>query len=183
VTVAPKPLTTPAPVPATAAPVAATTAPKPATSPAPSPVTSYPQDYATGKPPVTMALSYPMPGWPIVSPFGMRVDPVLHTSLMHEGIDIWAPEGTPIRAAGNGTVIWAGDRHGYGNAVFIDHGRGVVTIYAHQSKVGVAAGQHVGTGDTIGYIGHTGLAAGPHLHFEVRVGGVAYDPLNFVSPR
>ena len=130
-----------------------------------------------------MALSYPMPGWPVVSRFGLRVDPVLHTSFMHEGIDIWAPEGTPIRAAGDGTVVWAGDRHGYGNAVFIDHGRGVVTIYAHQSKVGVAVGQHVGTGATIGYIGHTGLAAGPHLHFEVRVGGVAYDPLNFVSPR
>jgi murein DD-endopeptidase MepM/ murein hydrolase activator NlpD len=146
-------------------------------------VTSYPQDYSTGPPPVTMALSYPIPGAPIVSRFGMRIDPVLNTSLMHEGIDIWAGEGTPIRAAGAGTVIWAGDRHGYGNAVFIDHGRGVVTISAHQSKVGVAVGQHVGAGDTIGYVGHTGLAAGPHLHFEVRVNGVAYDPLYFVSPR
>jgi murein DD-endopeptidase MepM/ murein hydrolase activator NlpD len=124
-----------------------------------------------------------MPGWPIVSRFGMRTDPVLNTKLMHEGIDIWAPEGTPIHAAGAGTVIWAGDRHGYGNAVFVDHGNGVVTVYAHQSRVGVAVGQRVSTGDTIGYIGHTGLAAGPHLHFEVRVNGTAYDPLNFVSPR
>ena len=113
----------------------------------------------------------------------MRVDPVLNTRIMHEGIDIWASEGTAIHAAGGGTVIWAGDRHGYGNAVFIDHGKGVVTVYAHQSKVGVAVGQHVGTGDTIGYVGHTGLAAGPHLHFEVRVNGTAYDPLYFVSPR
>jgi murein DD-endopeptidase MepM/ murein hydrolase activator NlpD len=168
---------------ATAAPAPTTAAPKPATTATGSPVTSYPQDYATGKPPVSMALSYPIPGAPIVSGFGMRVDPVLHTHLMHEGIDIWAPEGTPIHAAGSGTVIWAGDRHGYGNAVFIDHGQGVVTVYAHQSKVGVAVGQHVGTGDTIGYVGHTGLAAGPHLHFEVRVNGTAYDPLNFVSPR
>ena len=136
-----------------------------------------------GKPPVSASLTYPMPGWPIVSPFGMRTDPVLNVTRMHEGIDIWAPEGTPIHAAGAGTVIWAGDRHGYGNAVFIAHGNGVVSIYAHQSKVGVTVGQHVGTSDVIGYIGHTGLAAGPHLHFEVRVNGVAYDPLNFVSPR
>ena len=140
-------------------------------------------DGSTGKPPVRAALTYPLPGSPIVSTFGMRTDHVLHVSLMHEGIDIWAPEGTPIRAAGAGTVIWAGDRHGYGNAVFIDHGNAVVTIYAHQSKVGVAVGQHVGSGDVIGYIGHTGLAAGPHLHFEVLVNGTAYDPLNFVSPR
>ncbi len=176
-----RPATTAKPATTAAAPV--TTAAPVATTRAPTPVTSYPQDYATGNPPVTMALSYPIPGAPIVSPFGMRIDPVLHTGLMHEGIDIWAGEGTPIHAAGAGTVIWAGDRHGYGNAVFIDHGRGVVTIYAHQSKVGVAVGQHVGTGDTIGYVGHTGLAAGPHLHFEVRVNGVAYDPLYFVSPR
>ena len=179
VTAAPKPAATTAPPVATPKPTAAPTA----TTRAPSPVTSYPQDYGTGKPPVSISLSYPMPGWPIVSRFGMRTDPILHTSLMHEGIDIWAPEGTPIRAAGAGTVVWAGDRHGYGNAVFIDHGSGVVTVYAHQSKVGVAAGQRVGNGDTIGYVGHTGLAAGPHLHFEVRVNGTAYDPLNFVSPR
>jgi murein DD-endopeptidase MepM/ murein hydrolase activator NlpD len=113
----------------------------------------------------------------------MGVDPVLGVYRMHEGIDIGAGESTPIHAAGAGTVIWAGDRHGYGNAVFIDHGGGVVTVYAHQSKVAVTVGQHVGAGDVIGYVGHTGLAAGPHLHFEVRVNGVAYDPLKFVSPR
>jgi murein DD-endopeptidase MepM/ murein hydrolase activator NlpD len=175
-TVAPPSATTPAPV--------ATTARAPATTAAaPSPVTSFPQDFSTGKPPFTVPLAYPIPGAPVVSTFGMRVDPVLGTRLMHEGIDIWAGEGTPIHAAGAGTVIWAGDRHGYGNAVFIDHGRGLVTIYAHQSKVGVTVGQHVNAGDTIGFVGHTGLAAGPHLHFEVRIGGVAYDPLNFVTPR
>jgi murein DD-endopeptidase MepM/ murein hydrolase activator NlpD len=113
----------------------------------------------------------------------MRVDPVLNVKRVHEGIDIWAAEGTPIHAAGSGTVTWAGPRNGYGNAVFVSHGNGVVTVYAHQSRIGVAVGQHVGTGEVIGYVGHTGLAAGPHLHFEVRVNGTAYDPLKFVSPR
>src|SRR5262249_54168705 len=105
-----------------------------------------------------------------------------HVYRMHEGIDIYAPEGTPIHAAGSGTVIWAGPRHGYGTAVFIDHGNGVVTVYAHQSRIAVHVGQHVGSGQVIGYVGHTGLAAGPHLHFEVRIDGTAYDPLRFVSP-
>ena len=173
----PPPATSAATSPPTSAKAVATTAATP------SPVTSYPQDNSSGTPPVTMALGYPIPGAPIVSGFGVRIDPVLNTRLFHEGIDIWAAEGTPIHAAGPGTVVWAGDRHGYGNAVFIDHGRGVVTIYAHQSKVAVSVGQHVGGGDVIGYVGHTGLAGGPHLHFEVRVNGTAYDPLKFVSPR
>ncbi len=185
-TAKPAPATPAQPVATTAKPVT-TAVPAPAPAPAPTTgqpaVTSYPQDYSTGKPPVSAALTYPLPGAPIVSTFGMRTDPVLNVSLMHEGIDIWAPEGTPIHAAGGGLVIWAGDRHGYGNAVFIDHGNAVVSVYAHQSKVAVSVGQHVGVGDVIGYVGHTGLAAGPHLHFEVRVNGTAYNPLNFVSPR
>jgi murein DD-endopeptidase MepM/ murein hydrolase activator NlpD len=180
---------TSSPAPASGAPKPATTAKAPAssaptTAPAAGPASTFPQDYSTGNPPATgVSLTYPMPGYPIVSVFGMRMDPVLNVKRMHEGIDIWAPEGTPIHAAGGGTVSWAGPRNGYGNAVFIGHGNGVVTVYAHQSTVGVSVGQHVGAGDVIGYIGHTGLAAGPHLHFEVRVNGTAYDPLKFVSPR
>src|SRR5204863_3851332 len=100
---------------------AATTAKTPAAT---APASTFPQNYATGTPPSPVSLSYPIPGAPIVSGFGMRVDPVLNTRRMHEGIDIWAPEGAPIHAAGAGTVIWAGDRHGYGNVVFIDHGGG-----------------------------------------------------------
>jgi len=178
--VAPKPTTTAKPAPPPAAPTSAAPAP----APAPAPASTFPQDYSLGNPPATgVALTYPLPGFPIVSGFGMRVDPVLNVKRVHEGIDIWAPEGTPIHAAGGGTVTWAGPRNGYGNAVFVSHGSGVVTVYAHQSRVGVAVGQHVGTGDVIGYVGHTGLAAGPHLHFEVRINGTAYDPLKFVSPR
>jgi murein DD-endopeptidase MepM/ murein hydrolase activator NlpD len=168
------PTTTPTAAPAT----------DPSTTAAPKPTAStFPQDYSTGTPPRRgVTLRYPIPGAPVVSTFGMRMDPVLHVYRMHEGIDIYAPEGTPIHAAGSGTIIWTGPRHGYGNAVFIDHGNGVVTVYAHQSRIAVRTGQHVSSGQVIGYVGHTGLAAGPHLHFEVRIDGTAYDPLRFVSP-
>ena len=108
--------------------------------------------------------------------------PILGIRKLHEGIDIWAPAGTPIQAAAGGVVVWAGPRGGYGNAVIIDHGSGVGTVYAHQSTVGVSPGQSVSRGQTIGYVGQTGLAGGPHLHFEVRVGGRTYDPLAYVSP-
>jgi murein DD-endopeptidase MepM/ murein hydrolase activator NlpD len=131
-------------------------------------------------PPRRVALAYPLPGWPIVSGYGSRVHPILGIRRMHEGIDIWAPAGTAIHSAGAGVVIWAGPRGGYGNAVIVEHGGGVATVYAHQSRVGVVPGQRVAKGDVVGYVGQTGLAAGPHLHFEVRINGTAYDPLNFV---
>jgi murein DD-endopeptidase MepM/ murein hydrolase activator NlpD len=200
-TTATKPSTAPkAPPPTTSKPVppatrsvagapttTATTRPPPPTQPATTahaPATTFPQNYAVGNPPATgVVLTYPIPGAPVVSTFGSRLDPVLGVVRVHEGIDIWAGEGTPIHAAGAGTVTWAGPRNGYGNAVFIDHGHGVVTIYAHQSQVAVAVGQRVSAGAVIGFVGHTGLAAGPHLHFEVRINGTAYDPLKFVSPR
>jgi murein DD-endopeptidase MepM/ murein hydrolase activator NlpD len=118
----------------------------------------------------------------VVSKYGWRIHPILGVRKLHEGIDIAAPEGTPIHAAAAGTVVWAGPRNGYGNAVIIDHGSGVGTVYAHQSAIAVSAGQGVGRGDVIGYVGHTGLAITPHLHFEVRVGGKTYDPLAYVHP-
>jgi murein DD-endopeptidase MepM/ murein hydrolase activator NlpD len=113
----------------------------------------------------------------------MRIQPILGIRRLHEGIDIWAPAGTPIQAAGPGTVIWVGPRGGYGNAVIIDHGSGLGTVYAHQSATAASVGQRVVAGTVIGYVGQTGLAAGPHLHFEVRINGTPYDPLNFVRPR
>jgi murein DD-endopeptidase MepM/ murein hydrolase activator NlpD len=181
--------------PPTAAP-ATTAKPRP-TAPPPggsgnggtsAPVTTRPQSSTTnnagsGPPPkIAVQLSYPLPGYPVVSTYGWRIHPILGVRKLHEGIDIWAPEGTPIHAAAAGVVIWAGPRNGYGNAVIIDHGSGVGTVYAHQSKVGVSPGQSVSRGAVIGYVGHTGLAAGPHLHFEVRVGGRTYDPLAYVHP-
>ena len=166
--------------------------PRPTSAPAPAPApgggaspTAPPTtNNAGGGPPpgIGVDLSYPLPGYPIVSKYGWRMHPILGIRKLHEGIDIWAPAGTPIRAAAGGVVVWAGPRGGYGNAVIIDHGSGVGTVYAHQSTVGVSPGQSVSRGQTVGYVGQTGLAGGPHLHFEVRVGGRTYDPLAYVSP-
>jgi murein DD-endopeptidase MepM/ murein hydrolase activator NlpD len=111
---------------------------------------------------------------PVTSPFGMR------WGRMHEGIDIGASEGTPIRAAAAGRVVYAGWMSGYGNLVAIDHGRGISTAYAHQSRIGVGNGQVVSQGQTIGYVGCTGHCFGPHLHFEVRINGTPVDPLGYL---
>jgi murein DD-endopeptidase MepM/ murein hydrolase activator NlpD len=111
---------------------------------------------------------------PVVSPFGMR------WGRMHTGIDIGVSYGTPIHAAAAGQVIYAGWMDGYGNLVFIDHGRGISTGYAHQSSIAVSNGQSVAQGQVIGYVGCTGHCFGPHLHFEVRVNGSPVDPLGYL---
>jgi murein DD-endopeptidase MepM/ murein hydrolase activator NlpD len=111
---------------------------------------------------------------PVVSGFGMR------WGRLHEGIDIAAASGTPIRAAAEGTVIHAGWLGGYGNLVVVDHGNGLATAYAHASAILVAVGQRVAQGETIALVGSTGNSSGPHLHFEVRVNGVAVDPLGYL---
>jgi murein DD-endopeptidase MepM/ murein hydrolase activator NlpD len=116
---------------------------------------------------------WPVSG-PVVSGFGMR------WGRMHEGIDIAAALGTPIRAAAAGTVIHAGWLGGYGNLVVLDHGGGLATAYAHASSILVGVGQRVGQGQTISLVGSTGNSSGPHLHFEVRVNGSAVDPLGYL---
>jgi murein DD-endopeptidase MepM/ murein hydrolase activator NlpD len=122
-----------------------------------------------------------MDRWPTTgrfeSPFGMR------WGRMHEGIDISNDRGTPIRAALTGTVVFAGTEAGYGNIVRVDHGAGIETRYAHMSAIRVAEGQAVAPGDVVGLMGATGSATGIHLHFEVRVDGIAYDPLTALPPR
>ena len=117
----------------------------------------------------------------ITSYFGMRMHPVLRKTKMHTGIDIGAARGSSILAANKGTVIYAGWQSGYGQTVIIDHGGGISTLYAHCSKLLVSAGQEVSTGDVIAKVGSTGLATGPHLHFEVRVDGSPVDPLKYVG--
>jgi murein DD-endopeptidase MepM/ murein hydrolase activator NlpD len=112
----------------------------------------------------------------LTSAFGARTDPFTGLPAAHRGVDYGAPEGTPIVAAAGGRVVSAGPRGGYGNAVEIDHGGGLVTLYAHASELSVSAGETVRAGQEIGRVGETGRATGPHLHFEVRQGGRPVDP-------
>lgn len=120
--------------------------------------------------------------WPVngivTSGFGYRVGPGI--TRFHQGLDIGAAHGTPIRAAGSGTVIIAGYNGGYGNFTCIDHGGALSTCYAHQSAIHVGVGQRVAQGQVIGLVGNTGYSFGAHLHFEVRVNGAAVQPLNYL---
>jgi murein DD-endopeptidase MepM/ murein hydrolase activator NlpD len=99
---------------------------------------------------------------------------------LHPGIDLGAPIGTPIHAAGTGTVVWCGWMSGYGNLVMIDHHNGLATAYGHQSRIAVGCNQQVTAGEVIGYVGSTGYSTGPHLHFEVRLNGTPVDPLGYL---
>lgn len=126
-------------------------------------------------------LSLPVPGAPITSPYGMRVDPILHVSSLHTGIDFGAPYGTPIHAAADGVVVAVGPEGGYGNATILDHGGGIATLYGHQEQILVSAGQRVSRGQVIGLVGCTGWCTGPHVHFEVRVNGSPVDPAPYLG--
>lgn len=125
------------------------------------------------------ALLRPAPG-PITSTFGPRRHPIFGTVRNHDGIDIGAGMGTPIRAAAAGTIVRAGVLNGYGNVIVIEHGGGLSTLYAHQSRFATSAGDKVTAGQLIGYVGSTGFSTGPHLHFEVRVNGRPVDPMAYL---
>jgi murein DD-endopeptidase MepM/ murein hydrolase activator NlpD len=114
----------------------------------------------------------------ISSGFGLRWHPILNHMRAHRGIDYAAPVGTPIRAAGDGRVKFRGVDGGYGNVVMLAHPGGIETVYGHLSRFapGLGAGTHVKQGELIGYVGTSGLATGPHLHYEYRVGGVHRNP-------
>ena len=118
----------------------------------------------------------------ITSPFGNRMHPILKKMKLHTGIDIGAPKGTAILAANSGTVITAAYNNSYGYYVMIDHGGGIVTVYAHSSKLLVSKGAKVKKGQTIALVGSTGMSTGAHLHFEVRINGVYKNPLDYVTP-
>lgn len=115
-------------------------------------------------------LAWPVSGW-ISSGFGVR------DGRLHEGLDIAAEEGDPVRAVRAGRVVFAGDRGTYGLTVIIDHGKGLTTLYAHLSALAVREGERVAGGQVIGRVGSTGRSTGPHLHLEVRLNGVPYDPI------
>lgn len=117
----------------------------------------------------------------VSSEFGPRVHPITGQRRPHTGTDIAAATGTPVRAAAGGTVTFAGSRGGYGNLVILDHGDGRETYYAHNSAHQVAVGDRVAAGQHIAGVGQTGMATGPHLHFDVRVNGVPVEPRDHVS--
>ena len=115
------------------------------------------------------------------SNFGMRVHPVLGGFRMHKGVDLPASTGTPIHATADGVIGRADWFGGYGLCVEIEHGANLETRYGHMSRIAVAEGQHVHKGDVIGYVGSTGRSTGPHLHYEVRIGGEAVNPVPYLQ--
>jgi murein DD-endopeptidase MepM/ murein hydrolase activator NlpD len=124
----------------------------------------------------------PTTGW-LSSQFSLsRFHPILHLNRPHEGIDLSAPMGAPIIAPAAGRVISVSNEPGYGNTFQIDHGNGIVTKFAHCSRIVVHVGQQVTRGQLIATVGNTGLATGPHLHYEVHVNGQPVDPLKYVLP-
>ena len=130
-------------------------------------------------PQATGPLSWPLPGRAAGGGVGWRVHPVYKYKSCHTGVDSGAPKGTPIRAAADGVVLSTTVSRAYGNMTLIDHGGGMVTMYAHQSQFAVSPGQVVDNQDIIGYVGSTGFSTGPHLHFEVHLNGVPYNPMGW----
>lgn len=124
--------------------------------------------------------TWPTPGYyTITSEFGYRMHPVLHVWKGHTGVDIGAPSGSRVVAAASGKVIIASWYGGYGNAVAIDHGSGISTLYGHNSSLKVSVGQQVKRGQTIAISGSTGISTGPHCHFEVRINGDYVNPMKY----
>jgi murein DD-endopeptidase MepM/ murein hydrolase activator NlpD len=123
--------------------------------------------------------------WPVASRvrsgFGWRMHPIFHVNRFHAGIDLPAPNGTLVKAADGGEIIQAGYDSGYGLSIMVYHGGGFATWYAHLSSILVSPGQIVARGQVIGLVGATGWATGPHLHFEVRINGVAQNPLIYLQ--
>jgi murein DD-endopeptidase MepM/ murein hydrolase activator NlpD len=122
--------------------------------------------------------------WPVegrvASSFGEREDPINGEGAFHTGVDIDAPYGTPVRATGDGDVAGAEMAAGYGREVILNHGHDVTTLYGHLSAIAVVPGQHVTRGQVIGYVGQSGRATGPHLHYEVRVHNVPVNPHKYL---
>jgi murein DD-endopeptidase MepM/ murein hydrolase activator NlpD len=115
----------------------------------------------------------------VASGYKMRMHPILKINKFHKGMDFTAPKGTPIYASGDGIIFRAQRSKTFGQVVYIDHGYGYKTIYAHMSKMAVKRGESIRRGDLIGYVGNTGLSVAPHLHYEVHKNDVALNPINF----
>ncbi|MBO6944792.1 M23 family metallopeptidase [Altererythrobacter sp.] len=130
--------------------------------------------------PISVPSIMPLQDAKLTSGYGMRTHPVLGGRRKHKGIDLAAPSGTPIYATADGIIDRAEWFSSYGLFVEIDHGAELETRYAHMSRLAVAEGQRVSKGDLIGYVGSTGRSTGPHLHYEVRVSGVAVNPIPYM---
>ena len=138
----------------------------------------------TGRPLKKVLMRIPIEFARLSSTFGMRKHPVLGRMRAHKGVDYAARTGTPIMAAGDAKVSFVGWKNGYGRAVILDHGQGRSTLYGHMSAWGKEKpGQHVSQGSTIGYVGMSGLATGPHLHYEFRINGSQVNPLTVTMPK
>jgi murein DD-endopeptidase MepM/ murein hydrolase activator NlpD len=132
------------------------------------------------------AVNSKLPGWPVKAPgvssgFGWRKDPFTGRKQFHKGIDIPAEEGTKVKAAMSGRVLFSDNQKGYGKVVVIDHGHGFTTLYAHNRENNVRKGDWIEQGETIAEVGSTGRSTGPHLHFEVRRDGKHLDPVKFLG--
>lgn len=139
-----------------------------------------------GRPVRKAFLRYPVDYARISSGFSLaRRHPVLNRVRAHKGIDFAAPTGTPIKAAGSGRIVERGRKGGYGNAIVLSHGKGITTLYGHMSRFvkGLSVGSVVQQGQVIGYVGMTGLATGPHVHYEYRVNGVHKNPARVTTPK
>lgn len=137
------------------------------------------QQACWGLPARELRMAAPVAGL-VTSGYGPRVHPVAGVPEFHAGVDVAAPEGTPVRAAERGLVVIAGRMGDYGNVVVVDHGGRVATVYAHLSRCLVVPGQRVVRGAVVGLVGSTGLSTGPHLHFEVRIWGRPEDPAGWL---
>lgn len=135
----------------------------------------------TAPTPVSVPSRNPLDMARLSSTYGMRVHPVLGRRKRHDGVDLAAPTGTPVFATADGAVARAERSRSYGLVVYLDHGAELETRYAHLSRLLVADGQTVRKGDVIGYVGSTGRSTGPHLHYEVRVDGVAVNPIPYMN--
>jgi len=130
----------------------------------------------------TGQMIWPTPGYArITSAYGNRIHPITRKNSFHTGTDIAISHSKPIVAADSGTVVYAGSYGGYGLVVIVDHGNGISTLYAHNSRLMVDEGEGVAKGQTVSLCGTTGLSTGPHLHFEVRLAGEHTNPLDYVS--
>lgn len=141
------------------------------------------RDVAAGDigPEVSIPSTMPLENMRLTSSYGMRDHPIFKRRRSHNGVDLAAPTGTPIRATGDGTVEMAKRYGGYGLYVQLDHGGQLETRYAHMSRMAVSAGERVVKGQIIGYVGSTGNSTGPHLHYEVRIAGAAVDPSPYMA--